>query len=288
MTRLSFVTLLAALAACGGRAAAPAPAPRPAPATPPAAASATATATATAAAAPAPAPAVQAPAPRHPGEPERALVPGQAIVATFGAGDPVRGTRPVQLWSLNAVRGRTVQVDMHADSLDSYLVIQDTAGRFLSSDDNGGGHLNARLIFDPPATGRYRIIARAFRDTAGTYTIRLAEPTDATDGVVGIARRGQDVTGTLTETDPKLNDKPYQVWIIEANAGDSLTIDLTAGFDTFLHVQDNVGRGLAENDDWNGELNSHLVFVVPQAGRYRIIATGFAADARGPYTLRVR
>jgi len=61
-------------------------------------------------------------------------------------------------------------------------------------------------------------------------------------------------------------------------------------FDTYLRLEDNKGKVLAENDDISPGLNtnSRLLFSAPAAGTYRIVATSFEQRGQGAYTLTLR
>ena len=56
------------------------------------------------------------------------------------------------------------RIDMTSTSLDPYLRLEDENGIRLAEDDDSGGNLNARIFFNPPRTGSYRIIATTFPD----------------------------------------------------------------------------------------------------------------------------
>ena len=72
--------------------------------------------------------------------------------------------------------------------------------------------------------------------------------------------------------------------------GKTYVIDMTsAQFDTFLRLEDEQGKVLAENDDISEDnLNSRIVFTAPAAGSYRIVATAFEQRGTGAYTLTIR
>jgi hypothetical protein len=42
-------------------------------------------------------------------------------------------------------------------------------GKALAQDDDSGVDLNSLLVFTPPATGQYRIVATCFRPATGNY-----------------------------------------------------------------------------------------------------------------------
>jgi serralysin len=74
------------------------------------------------------------------------------------------------------------------------------------------------------------------------------------------------------------------------NGGTTYTIDLKGknGFDTYLRLEDATGRQLAFDDDSGGGLDARIVFTPPRNDTYRIIATTFAPNQPGEYTLIIR
>jgi hypothetical protein len=73
-------------------------------------------------------------------------------------------------------------------------------------------------------------------------------------------------------------------------AGKTYVIDLSsAKFDTYLRLEDDNGKLLAENDDISpANPNSRLIFTAPRDGSYRIVATSFQQRGTGTYSLIVR
>ncbi len=59
-------------------------------------------------------------------------------------------------------------------------------------------------------------------------------------------------------------------------------------FDTYIIIEDSMGKQLADDDDSGGELNARLEFRAPADGVYRIIITSFQPSAVGSYSLVVR
>lgn len=60
--------------------------------------------------------------------------------------------------------GERVVINMESDDFDSYLEVLRTDGTVLASNDDGGSGTNARLVFQAPAAGDYRIRARGYDD----------------------------------------------------------------------------------------------------------------------------
>jgi hypothetical protein len=66
-------------------------------------------------------------------------------------------------------------IDMRS-KFDTYLIVENTRGDVLGTDDDGGENLNSRLKFRPPADGYYRIIATTYAPGAsGEYFLSVVE-----------------------------------------------------------------------------------------------------------------
>jgi hypothetical protein len=83
-------------------------------------------------------------------------------------------------------------------------------------------------------------------------------------------------------------NKPHKVHEVKMAAGKSYQIDLVSGnFDSFLRLEDEDGKQLAQDDDGGGFPNARIMFKAPKDGMYRIIATTFDGKT-GAYTLTVK
>ncbi len=126
-------------------------------------------------------------------------------------------------------------------------------------------------------------------DCPGIFSIPVgAGASAAGGGAIGI---GETVSGSISDAEHT------QYWEFQGNAGDVVTITMTAstmsGLDSYLYLLDANGVELAYNDDADdpnvGSLNSQIVnFALPAAGTYTIQATRFAEEfgsSSGAYDL---
>ena len=96
----------------------------------------------------------------------------------IAANDPfnVEGTRH-KLYRVRLEAGRTYEIDMMSNRIDSVLILLDENDEELDSDDDGGDDLNARLVFVPRRTAVYFIEATHFPDDErpplGPYTLSI-------------------------------------------------------------------------------------------------------------------
>jgi hypothetical protein len=93
------------------------------------------------------------------------------------ADDKVDG-KPAKVYAVKLVKDKKYQIDlMHLKKKggDPYLVLKDSTGKELARDDDGGGGLNARIVFTCPEDGLYRIVCTSFAGQFGTFILRIAE-----------------------------------------------------------------------------------------------------------------
>ena len=99
---------------------------------------------------------------------------------------------------------------------------------------------------------------------------------------------GEDVSGALSSSDPRApDDAPLEPWLLEAEAGQRMTIDLrSSDFDAYLYL---VGPGFDEtlrDDDGGGGCDARLVVTFLESGVFTVVASSRSRDT-GPYTLSV-
>lgn len=181
--------------------------------------------------------------------------------------------------------GNRYTIDM-IGNFDTYIRVEDANGRNLAQDDDGGEGLNSRLLFIPPANGKYRIIATSCGSGAtGGYTMTIRRERKL------FPEKFQTFQGQLTQNDPRdavRNGCFSKVHTYKMKAGRTYVIDLQSGFDPYLRVEDANGRNLAQDDDGGEGLNSRLTFRANATGEYRLIATSCGSGATGPYVMTVR
>jgi WD40 repeat protein len=97
-------------------------------------------------------------------------------LSSANARDAVRTDSYRRVFNLRLEKGETYVIDMMSRQIDSYLRLEDAAGTQLDQDDDGGEGLNARIVFTPPASGTYRVIATTFVGGAtGGYRLRVTQ-----------------------------------------------------------------------------------------------------------------
>jgi peroxiredoxin len=100
----------------------------------------------------------------------------EGMLSQADAKDTKRGT-PCKVHLVKMRRGVTYTIDMKSRQFDSYLRLEDKNGRQLDEDDDGGGNLDARIIFNCPKDGEYRVICTCFQAASGKYTLLVKTTT---------------------------------------------------------------------------------------------------------------
>ena len=199
--------------------------------------------------------------------------------------------------------------------LDPYLELKDQTGEVIASNDDSGGGLNSRIRHVMQGEGPYTIVAKAYGDSTGEYTLRVAERREAVVQaplqVIGI---GDTTEGRLGEgyenggIEPAFNDYQLSDETIAAIAagGGQITIRMEKGagedpaFDNSLDPYIQLGfdtplgfAGVDSDDDSGGDLNAMLPIDLSSIGsdpallaRLRIRAQAVSSSG-GNYVLRV-
>jgi thiol-disulfide isomerase/thioredoxin len=83
-------------------------------------------------------------------------------------GGPAK-THPVRMKA-----GTVYTIDMVSTEFDSYLRLLDKDGKQLDEDDDSGGNLNARIIFNCTKDGEYKVVCTSYDERgAGNYTLTV-------------------------------------------------------------------------------------------------------------------
>jgi len=233
-------------------------------------------------------------APRAAAQPGRAVAVGGSVTDSLTARDPVlRGRRsPYHVWSLEGKAGQRVVLDLMSTDFDAYLILRDTDGRVMGSDDDSGEGTNARLHAVFPRDGTYRVIATAAGDSArGRYTLAVARweaPEAAQPGRSEVIAVGETKDGILEPGDDLSADGPYQDrWLVNAAAGARLIVDMrSSDLDSYLIVLGPDGGIVGSDDDGAGGKDAEVAWRAATGGRYAVLATSFGDEpAVGAYRL---
>ena len=215
---------------------------------------------------------------------------GRSVEGRLSSSDPetVSG-RYFDTWTFQVDRPSVVGIEMRSADIDAFVSLfrgsVATYGESLGVDDDGGDGTDARLGMNLDA-GTYTVVATSFgASEVGAYelAVRLDEELMAL-GAGGV------VEGRLEASDPLLDTgERYDLWTYTGSVGETLAITMSSDeVDSYLVVSDpESGDVITFNDDNEGGYDAAVEFTLGYSGRYSVVATTYAPDDFGSYTLRV-
>lgn len=156
-----------------------------------------------------------------------------------------------------------------SDDFDTYLHIYDASGEEIAYNDDGGGSLNALVVFTAPEDGLYTVGIDSFQDGAsGSYILSISHSTTTTLDV--LAKGSKNIA-------------------IDVEAGTTYFVIVTADvFDTTLTVLDENGDQVASNDDrGDGTTNSLVWFTAASTGTYTVQVSSYNGEGTGAFTVLI-
>jgi hypothetical protein len=84
---------------------------------------------------------------------------------------------PYQRLEFRGEAGQQITIELTSSDFDAYLILQDSNGRNIAVDDDGGSNGNdARLVVTLPSSGRYQALVTTYHPSGrGVYTLTVAE-----------------------------------------------------------------------------------------------------------------
>jgi hypothetical protein len=233
--------------------------------------------------------------------PDGAIAFGQTVNGTLQSGDctlPSDGSF-FDAYTFSGTAGQQVSITMTSLQFDTYLYLlqpgETTITGTTIQDDDGGGGTDSRISVTLASTGTYTIVATSFVSGAtGSYSLSLSSVSSCTPTatpITPVSGGTVTATGTLSNTDCTLDDGSFfDVFTFSGTAGQQVSVQMSASFDTFLFLNAPDGAELARDDNGGGGTNSRIpagsgVARLPQTGTYRIIANSFSPGVTGSYTL---
>jgi hypothetical protein len=94
--------------------------------------------------------------------------------------DKVKKDSPCKIYTVTMAAGKQYQIDLVAQQFDAYLRLENAAGQEVANDDDGGGMLNAQIVYNCPQAGEYRIIATCLWPSlrpanTGPFTLKVQQ-----------------------------------------------------------------------------------------------------------------
>jgi hypothetical protein len=200
-------------------------------------------------------------------------------------------------YSFTGVAGTGLAFDLRATTFDPALILykRESNGALtpVAADDDLGGlgdgeivNSNALLLTAITETREYVLFVTSSDDNPGGrggYTLRIIG-NSMQNIAYGATVNGQIAAGDLQTA---AGDYLDAYWFAGAG-GDRVQIKMAStSFDSFLILNKNNGATVAADDNGGGGQDAQIVFTLPETGLYVIVATPFAPNLTGGYTLEL-
>ncbi len=245
-----------------------------------------------------------------PATPDDMVAQAQAQNATIQIGTPVNGELSPSDTTLNSGEfadyyefegetGDRLEISMSSQAFDTYLGLTSlqtnaTVPFAHANDDAPGRGNNSQLVVTLPGTGTYRIQATSYAaGEQGAYSLSVVPFTGgglgARTSTPTTIPNGQPATGRLEAGDTTLNSGEFtDTYVYNGTAGETINVALSSNeFDPYLMLRGPGGTSLDNDDLAEGNYNSGITATLPETGAYRLIATSYAPNETGAYTLTV-
>lgn len=157
------------------------------------------------------------------------------------------------------------------------LVLRNSAGTSIASDDDTGLGANARIFYTPTTSGTYYLDAQSSGGSGtGTYAV-IVNPSPVT----GTIAPGGQTTGTLTYVGDT------NLYSITLTSGTAYGIRVANGTlaNPFVELLDASGSVLTSNDDYGGTRDAFLTYTATSTGTFYVAARASANGGTGAYTV---
>jgi len=232
----------------------------------------------------------------------QAISVGQPVTGTLTTDDLTQMRSGGRAYFYDAYRfsvtsaNTTVAIDLRSAQFDAEIILyreeNNRLTQMATNDELGGlgdgdtENHNALLLTVIPVIGDYVIFATssAFAPPGlGAYTLRLN-----TNVMQNLSYGANLANASISTTDIQTSAGDYlDAYWFAGQQGDEVEIKMSSfAFDSFLILQTSSGGPpVAFDDDGGGGGNALLRFRLPATGNYIIIATPFAKNLTGAYTL---
>jgi hypothetical protein len=208
--------------------------------------------------------------------------------------DTLRSGEYVDSYDFYGQPGQHVVIDLTSNEFDTYVILKDPTGEQEENDDaDRAGH--SRLELDLTEAGNHRVMVTSYAvGETGSYELSIntgaAAPTADRGRDVLALEVGRPLSGELAAADGQLENGEYHdIYVFDGQPGQNVSIELTSSqFDTYLILLTPGGEDI-QNDDYEGSTSrSRIDLTLQESGRYRVVATSYAASETGSYEIAVR
>lgn len=228
-------------------------------------------------------------------DPCLAARPFSAITAAnraLNAGDCLLSSGPrsgsfVEYFTFNAATQQNSSYTVTSTGFDAHLALLKGSDTVAVSDDAPGAGTNSNIrVFLAPGAYRFAVSSSVAGQT-GAYTFAQSAVGDVANCEDVFITRGASTAQTITAADCTLYAGYYSdQFKLYLNAGETVTIRMTATLDAYISLLDPAGN-LVDEEDSGGTGAETMVFTPAVSGVYTIDAGTWAAGDTGPFTLAI-
>jgi len=190
--------------------------------------------------------------------------------------------------------GQRARLDLYSSEFDTYLILAGPGEFRFENDDVDGAPGHSIIEADLTEAGTYHVIVTSYAPAeTGAYELSLtfgeSSQSESDQRDVRPISVGETLSGRLEAGDAQLPEGEYRdLFVFDGASGQDIQVEITSSdFDTYLGVILPSGEAI-ENDDFEGSTGRSLVeLTLRESGRYRIVATSYAAEETGSYQVRL-
>ena len=83
--------------------------------------------------------------------------------------------QPSKTYNVPFTAGRRYFIRLNSNQFDAVLRLEDANGQEVAIDDDGGGNLNALIVYTPQQNGVFRVIATTLNGRTGLFQLTVQE-----------------------------------------------------------------------------------------------------------------
>ena len=212
----------------------------------------------------------------------------------------------LDVYTFEGLAGQQVRIDLASNQFDPYLILKLPDDSQLENDDADDTTVSSRIETELPESGTYKVLATSYAVETGAYrlTIQLGDgvggpvassgggggtpPAPASNDVRTLTL-GVPMSDALGPGDDRLQGGEWaDRYVFQAESGQAIALEMSSqSLDTYLVMDMPDGTSISNDDHGEDVHRSRIDLVLPQTGRYRVLATSYAADEVGDYQLRL-
>jgi hypothetical protein len=204
-----------------------------------------------------------------------------SVTGRLQSGDTTVSDKYRDSYTFQGTAGQRAIVDVTSTEFDTVVQLRAPSGSQQENDDYGGQARHSRIESNLTETGTYTVYVTSYgTNTTGSYTLQYPASASGTS-----APTTRTVTGQLQSSDTAVDRKYRDSYTFQRTAGQSVVVDMTGSFDTYLILEPPSGSNVT-NDDYGGSTShSRIETTLSATGLYTVHATSYGRNTTGNYTL---